>query len=340
MPKRKSLYNGLLVVDKPGGSEQSEKPGPTSHDIVQIARRALKERRIGHTGTLDPMASGVMVLCIGVATRLVEYYQGHDKQYYAEIVLGAATNTYDAAGQITTTSAVPPLDEPMIDLALERFRGKILQTPPIYSALKQDGEALYRKARRGETVSVDPRTVIFHELDLLGYDPTDIERSGKVGPRICLRIRCSAGTYIRSLAHDLGLALGTHAHLALLRREAAGPFRLADAITVEQIEEAALNNRLSEHLLPLGHGLTLPTIKLEAELIDRLGFGQKIRLNSADANHAIADLSEVERMDEAQIRLAQCVDTEGKFVGIMRYMGPAKADSDSHIWKAEKWFSS
>ena len=343
MPRRNSIHNGLLVVDKPGKLEESGPPGPTSHDIVQIARRVLKERRIGHTGTLDPMASGVMVLCVGNATRLVEYYQGHDKQYYAEIALGAATNTYDAVGQVTTTSDVPQLDPQAIDLALDRFRGAILQTPPIYSAIKQDGEALHRKARRGESVTVDPRSVVFHELDLLRYDPADAvnpDRNSASGyHRICLRIRCSAGTYIRSLAHDLGLAVGTYAHLALLRREAAGPFGLADTVTLAQLEEAVVSESVAEYLLPPGYGLPLPQIVLEAEIAKRLGFGQKVVLNSQDAANAIADLDDEERIDDGLTRLAQGVDETGKFVGIMRYMGPTRTDEGDHIWRAEKWFS-
>jgi tRNA pseudouridine55 synthase len=321
---RESHLHGLLVVDKPGlppGESATAMPPPrlpTSHDVVQWVRRWSQQRRIGHTGTLDPLASGVLVLCLGHATRLVEYYQGHAKRYYAEIQLGAATDTYDALGQITATAAVPPLNAQHIDTALHQFRGAVLQSPPVYSALKQGGESVHRKARRGEEVSLAPRPVTFYELELVAWQPPE---------SVILRVHCSAGAYIRSLAHDLGRALGTHAHLHRLRRESAGVFTLAEAHSVSTIEAASAQGRFAELLLPPGAGLALPVVQLDAVAIQRLGYGQKVVL----ATNAAASAT-----DEPAGRLAQAVDEENTFLGILQWVGQAASGGD--LWKAEKWF--
>ncbi|MEZ4555277.1 MAG: tRNA pseudouridine(55) synthase TruB [Caldilineaceae bacterium] len=216
MGRHQSDINGILVVDKPGrtGAVVDPRALPTSHDVVQRVRRATGQRRIGHTGTLDPMADGVLVLCLGQATRLVEYYQGHDKVYRAGITLGTATDTLDALGQVTDEQPVPALDRAAVEAALARFRGAIDQVPPLFSALKRDGESLHRKARRGESVTLEARPVVIHELTLVDWMPP---------ARLEIRLRCSAGTYVRSLARDLGTALGTVAHLDALRRRLPVP---------------------------------------------------------------------------------------------------------------------
>ncbi|MFZ4658150.1 MAG: tRNA pseudouridine(55) synthase TruB [Caldilineaceae bacterium] len=327
MPRRESHYHGLLIVDKPGLPAPPVQPQPagvaiattprlhTSHDIVQLVRRWSGQRRIGHTGTLDPMASGVLVLCLGQATRLVEYYQGHDKQYYAEITLGAATDTYDRMGTVVAESPIPPLTVTMIDAALATFRGEIMQLPPIYSALKQDGESLHHKARRGETVTVEPRPVTIHQLHLLAFRPPD---------QITIRVTCSAGTYIRSLAHDLGLALQTHAHLSLLRREAAGPFTVADAHPLAEIEAAGQAEKLDALLLPLGHGLPLAEVRLDEEASRRLGHGQVVALPNPTA--------------QPPPPLAKGITADGTLVGILQSLQQAQSGNGDYLWKAEKWF--
>jgi tRNA pseudouridine55 synthase len=334
VPQRESHLHGLLVVDKPGLelAEPTHIPSayptesrrlPTSHDIVQQVRRWSGQRRIGHTGTLDPLASGVLVLCLGQATRLVEYYQGHRKQYYAEISLGAATDTYDALGQITATAPLPSLNATNIAAILQQFRGPVLQSPPVYSAIKQGGESVHRKARRGETVVLESRPVMFYQLELLAVPAPD---------RFSLRVVCSAGAYIRSLAHDLGLALGTYAHLRGLRREAAGPFTLQAAHTLAEIEQAAQQERLGDLLLPPGYGLHMPLVKLAPDAIRRLGFGQQVVLPQAP----IAPEGTSEDTGEREPRLAQALDPQDRFIGILRYLGPAAGDG--FLWKAEKWF--
>jgi tRNA pseudouridine55 synthase len=312
--------HGLLLVDKPGRDPaQPDARLYTSHDVVARVRRWSGQRRIGHTGTLDPMASGLLVLCLGQATRLVEYYQGHEKRYTAQVALGTATDSYDAEGEVSATAPVPRLTEAQIEAALARFRGPIQQLPPVYSALKQGGEALYAKARRGETVTVSPRPVTIHRLRLVDWTPTSLT----------LDVTCSAGAYIRSLAHDLGEALGTVAHLAALRRVAAGSFHLAQAATLDELEATAQRGGWAERLLPLGAGLDMPQFVLDEATVQRLGFGQHVPL--------------AHTLDAAQ-PLAVAVDTAGNCLGIMRQVtaapaSPASPSEATAVWKAEKWFT-
>jgi tRNA pseudouridine55 synthase len=251
--------DGVLNLDKPAGW--------TSHDVVARVRRLTGIRRVGHTGTLDPMATGVLVVCLGQATRLIEYLAGEPKTYEARIQLGTATDTYDAEGQITGQAAVPPLHRASLDRLLDRFRGDIMQTPPVYSALKQDGVALHRRARRGETVQVAPRPVSIYELKLLAFD----------GQAVQVRVVCSAGTYIRSLAHDLGRALGCGGHLSSLRRTAVGRFAVERAATLEQLAAAGGENRWSTLLLPADTlAAHLPAVSLSEDEATRLRYGQAI----------------------------------------------------------------
>lgn len=260
-----SRLAGVLNIDKPSGW--------TSHDVVAKARRLTGVRQIGHAGTLDPMATGVLVLCLGPATRLVEYITGQRKIYLAEITLGVATDTYDAAGQPTAALPVPSLSKDTVDKAMDAFRGTILQTPPAYSALKQDGQALYKRARRGETVEVKPRSVTIYDLTLVSFD----------GTVLCAQITCSAGTYVRSIAHDLGQALGCGAHLSALQRLAVGDFTLANALSLEQLAEAAAAGHWPSLLLPVDAAVAhLPQLVFSDSDARRLLHGQMIAADAPD----------------------------------------------------------
>ena len=328
--------HGILLVDKPGrqisqtyADEPVSAQLPTSHDIVQRVRRWSRQRRVGHTGTLDPMASGLLVLCLGVATRLVEYYQGHDKTYEAHVTLGRATDTYDAVGRTVVQAPVPSLTGADVEAALVAFRGRIDQRPPVYSALKQGGESLHRKARRGEVVNVAPREVTFHEIELLSFaSPATIS----------LRIRCSAGAYVRSLAHALGQALGTAGHLSYLRRLEAGPFFVADASDLPAIESAAAGGGLAELLLAPDAGLGMPRLIVNEDEQLRLGYGQKISQSRAlpvqDTPLANSHSSEGGHRDG----LAAAYDRRGRFLGIARARA-ADGNGDGTVWKAEKWLA-
>ena len=259
--------HGLLLVDKPAG--------PTSHEIVKTARRALSERRIGHTGTLDPAATGLLVLCVGAATRLQQYMLGWRKTYVGEIRLGFATTTYDTEGEMIGEPApVPALDAGRLAALEARFSGELLQVPPAYSAKKVAGRKAYDMARAGEQVQLEPTAVTIYELTLT-LAHLD---------RLAFRVVCSSGTYVRSLAHDLGQLLGCGGHLAMLRRTTIGPWDIADAVTAE-----ALANRpepLSERAWLDLAAVTLPfsDVTLNPTALAHFTHGQEIAIREADGD--------------------------------------------------------
>ncbi len=249
---------GLLVLDKPKGW--------TSHDVVERVRRLTRIRRVGHAGTLDPLATGVLVLLIGPATRLAEFLLGHDKRYRAVIRMGITTDTDDAEGRILSERPVEVSQE-AFEEALRSFEGEILQTPPAFAAIKERGERLYEKARRGEPVAPPPRRVRIHTLRLIEWNP----------PWATVEVACSAGTYIRALARDLGERLGCGAHLADLRRLASGPFTLADAIPWETWEAAARSGNWRAYLRPMADALPdWAPIAPDPAILRRLQHGQPI----------------------------------------------------------------
>ena len=214
--------DGVLVCDKPAGL--------TSHDVVARVRRLATQRRVGHGGTLDPPATGVLVMALGRATRLLPFLPTEPKRYLAEVAFGAETDTLDAAGTVTATAAADGVDTERLRAAMAGFLGPQEQVPPMVSAIKVGGERLYAKARRGEEVERAPRPIVIHDLELLGL--AQGER-----PVATITVVCSGGTYVRSLAADLGRSLGTLAHLASLRRTAVGRFAEADAHTLEELAE-------------------------------------------------------------------------------------------------------
>ena len=224
--------NGILLIDKPAGW--------TSSDVVAKLRGVLHERRIGHSGTLDPMATGLLVVFVGRGTRAVEFAESHEKRYLASLRPGLVTDTQDVTG--TPIGGSPrALSDAELEDALRRFRGEIDQIPPMYSAIKVGGKKLYEIARRGGEVERKPRRVRIAELRLLGRDGEDV----------LLDVRCSKGTYIRTLCHDIGQALGCGACMSALRRLEAGDFSLEDAYTLEQVQRAADEGRAEELLLPV-----------------------------------------------------------------------------------------
>jgi len=206
--------------------------GPTSHDIVDMARRALDEKRIGHLGTLDPFAKGLLVLLVGRATRLAPFAAEWAKAYEGVIRLGVTTDTDDLTGQVVATAPWTGITPAQLADVVGRFRGTYEQTPPAYSAVKVAGERAYRRARRGETVALEPRAVDIRELEIVEATPPDLQ----------FRAVVSAGTYIRSLARDIGAALGCGAHLAALRRTAVGPLRLEDAVAPDGVTRQAVRD--------------------------------------------------------------------------------------------------
>ena len=213
---------GILLVDKPGDH--------TSHDVVARLRGKLKMRRIGHAGTLDPMATGLLIMLIGKATRVSQYLVSLDKEYEGTIELGKSTDTQDAAGEMRETRPVPPFTEAEIKAAIAGFLGDQYQMPPMYSAVKIAGVPLYKSARKGEEVAREPRFIRVMSWELTGL----------ALPRFDFRLRCTKGTYVRTLAHDLGQKLGCGAHLAALRRTATEKFHVSQALTLDQINAMTL----------------------------------------------------------------------------------------------------
>ena len=255
------MTEGVLPVDKPSG--------PTSHDVVAAARRGLGVRRVGHTGTLDPFASGLLLLCVGRTTRIAEYLLALDKEYVAVARLGLATDTEDAEGE-TVAEADPgrlaALERGEVEAVLGRFRGAIRQVPPIYSAKKVGGVPMHRRVRRGEEVAPEARTVTVHELALVSWAP----------PRCTLRVRCSSGTYVRALARDIGEALGVGAHLSALRRTAIGSFEVQDALPLDALADPArVAAARIDPVRALGH---LPRIDVDETEAGRLSTGQRVRV--------------------------------------------------------------
>lgn len=246
--KNRNLKSGLLVVDKPEGL--------SSQQVVSRVKRALGVKKAGHTGTLDPLATGVLPVALGPATKIIPYLSERRKIYRVEGRLGIVTDTYDAQGKVVVERPYDSVDQKKISEYLPRFSGDLLQVPPAYSAVKVSGRALYRYARKGETVTVPPRPVTVEKLQLLSFSPPHFE----------LRIECSRGTYVRSLIHDLGEALGCGAHVSRLRREATGPFSLERAMPLEEVEASpgrAWEHRLSPEAC-LSHLRVFPVEETEA----------------------------------------------------------------------------
>jgi tRNA pseudouridine55 synthase len=248
-----------------------DKPvGVTSHDVVDRARRWLGTRRVGHLGTLDPQATGVLPLAVRGATRLIPYVTDTDKGYVGTIALGVETDTLDAEGRVLRTHEGPLPDRAAVLQALESFRGEIEQIPPMFSAVKQGGVPLHKLARQGEEVEREPKSVRIDRLDLLRFEPGELE----------IRVDCTAGTYVRTLAADLGSQLGCGAHLKSLRRVRSGPFTSADAATVEQLEEEAQARKIEERLVPPDRALGLEKLKLSEEGERRILHGADIALGT------------------------------------------------------------
>ncbi len=284
---------GVLCVDKPLGI--------TSHDVVNRIRRVASLRRVGHAGTLDPLATGVLLLCLGRATRLIEYLVGHDKVYETTVRLGQTTTTYDAEGDIVAERPFTHLTLNQIQAALEPFRGDIQQQPPLYSAIKQGGQPLYKLARQGKKDVERPfRPVTIHELILQKWDP----------PYLSLRVECSSGTYIRSLGHDLGEALDCGGHLSALRRLAVGDFGVETAVPLDILSPENITNYLLPPDTAVRH---LPRVDLPETAAAAIMQGKPISIT-----------------DSTSAELARAYGPDNQFLGIIT--------AEDEQWLARKMF--
>jgi tRNA pseudouridine55 synthase len=253
--------DGFLNLHKPAGM--------TSHDVVARVRRVLKTKRAGHAGTLDPDATGVLVVAVGQATRLLPHLPTEPKEYVARIAFGVATDTEDASGQIVTVADASALTEEALHTVLPRFLGEIQQVPPMVSALHHEGRRLYELAREGITVEREARTVTVHAVEASDFAP---------GPRAeaALRVVCGGGTYIRTLCVDIGAALGLPAHMKTLVRTAVGSFRLSEARTLDDLTGCSPGSGGSDILLPMESALNLPVVAVSDADAARLNNGQSV----------------------------------------------------------------
>ena len=279
-----------MVVDKPSG--------PTSFDVVRRVKGLFKTRRCGHTGTLDPTATGVLPICIGEATKVASFISEGEKEYDAVVRFGEITDTQDAAGRTLETRPLGELSEERVRKELEGFVGLVEQTPPMYSARKVDGKRLYDLARAGEEVEREARQVHIDEARLLFFRPPDAG----------IFVRCSKGTYLRTLAHDLGQRIGCGAHLKALKRVRVGPFSIEDSVGLDVLMAAAKEKQLEKYLLPISRALAeLAELPLDVEMARRVAHG-----------HAPgpADLSRLRAPPFPRGRKVRLVDPEGRVIAV------------------------
>jgi tRNA pseudouridine55 synthase len=297
----KNAVSGALVVDKPTGM--------TSHDVVQAIRNGTGIRRAGHTGTLDPRASGVLVVLLGPAVRLSEYVSAADKRYQAIIRLGASTDTFDADGKFTRKTEAPvDVTESQFEEALKKFIGHIEQTPPPYSAVKVQGRKAYEMAREGEEVDLAPRTIDVYHLEVLEWAP----------PEVVIDVHCSSGTYVRSLANDLGNMLGCGGYLVGLRRTKSGRFSLRDATPLRKLQEAFHAGNWSQYLIPAAEALgDWPSLELDPDQVDAIKHGHRVPAT-----------------EDAKPGMVRAVSMAGELVALM------ELDEEARQWRPKKVFFS
>ncbi len=294
--------DGVLNIDKPRGI--------TSHDVVLRVRRLFREKRVGHTGTLDPLATGVLVLCLGKATRIAQYLEAGEKEYTAEMRLGIVTDTLDAEGRVLETIPYKSPDRSLVHDVLGRFTGAIIQTPPVYSAIKVGGIASYKLARLGKAEPLKPRAVMIHDLELIEYND----------PFIRLSVRCSKGVYIRTLCADIGAALGTGAHMTELRRTASGSFRVEDSVTLEQVTMAASEGKAGDMIISMNRALeNIPFLSVSAD--DSMKIANGARITGTEASFRI-DRDLVRIHDHAGALLALGSTKNGQLRPITVFAAP------------------
>jgi len=293
------VLDGILVINKATGM--------TSHDVVAKVRKILHQKRVGHAGTLDPTASGVLPICVGQGTRIAEYLSESGKAYQAEITFGIVTDTYDSEGTIIRTVDISELTQDHIEAELAHFLGPQMQIPPRYSAIKIQGQPAYKRSRAGETIELDPRPIEIFQLQLLTWLP----------PRLTLAIECSKGTYIRSLAYDLGERLGCGGYLTALIRTRSGPFSLTASMTLEQLAEAVVQDTVQYHLFPPDSALQqCPALKLDDTTAQRVLHGNAFWYDPQDNLSTAA--------------LARVYDANGNFLAIATW------DAEQGLWQPKK----
>jgi len=299
--QNKDAISGVLVIDKPTGM--------TSHDVVNIVRRGTGIRRAGHTGTLDPRASGVLVILVGPAVRLSEYISASDKRYQAIIRMGSATDTYDAEGAFTREEVPVDVTEEQFEAELKKFEGEVEQTPPAYSAVKVNGRKAYEMARKGEEVELEPRMIQVHHLEVLEW----------ATPEVVVDVHCSSGTYIRSLANDLGEVLGCGAYLVGLRRTKNGRFSLRDSVPLRKLKEAFEAGDWYKYLIPAAESLAdWYSVELDPDEVETLRHGQRVKADPG-----------------TETEMARGISDSGELVALLKLV---EAEDGSLEWQPKKVF--
>lgn len=299
--------DGILNINKPTGM--------TSHDVVAKVRKLLKQKRVGHAGTLDPAASGVLPICVGQATRVAEYLSESGKAYQATIVFGTVTDTYDSEGAILRTASTDDLTLSKIETLLPAFLGEQMQVPPRYSAIKLQGQPAYKRTRAGEDIAMEARPITIYKLDIINWQCPQ-------PPALTLAIECSKGTYIRSLAYDLGEQAGCGAYLGGLVRTRSGPFTLSESVTLEQLAEAVAQGTIEQFLHLADKAIQqYPALVLDEATSERVRHGNVFQLEGQPAN-ALHEQS-----------LARVYDHRGQFLAI------AEWNVEQRVWQPTKVFS-
>jgi tRNA pseudouridine55 synthase len=294
--------DGILNINKPAGK--------TSYDIVAMVKRLTGQRRVGHAGTLDPEATGVLPICLGKGTRIIEFLMDTHKIYRAVVELGVSTDSYDGAGEITRTADATNITQDALEKALDTFRGNIKQIPPMFSALKHQGQPLYNLAREGFTVERQSRAVTIHRLELLDWQ----------SPFLTLEIECSKGTYIRSIANDLGEMLGCGAYLKNLVRSGYGIFLVENAVTPETLEEAVKQQDWQKYLHPIDSVLgNLPSIAVDETGEAAIKTGNPPKINPATD-------------PKPEFKYCRAYSTDGRFLAIL------VRDKENSVWRPKKVF--
>jgi tRNA pseudouridine55 synthase len=293
--------DGIININKPQDM--------TSFGVVAAVKRITGERHTGHAGTLDPLATGVLPVCLGQATRVIEYLFNETKTYRAEVVLGVTTDTYDTTGRVLQTRDASGITHEMVESALAKFRGSILQTPPMYSAVKYKGQPLYKLARSGLEIERQPRPAQVYSLEITGWHP----------PVVTLEVVCGKGTYIRSLAHDLGETLGCGASMQSLVRLRVGPFSIEDAVTLPRLEEIFREGHGTDCLYPIDFVLT----SFDAILVSHEQQCALIHGNPV----ALPGQPETPAGSRTRVYTA-----DGRFLGMARF------DGENNLWQPEKIF--
>lgn len=311
-----SSIHGVIIVNKP--------PGLSSSDACQRVKRLLRLRKVGHLGTLDPLATGVLPLCINEGTKLVQFLMHGDKEYVATMQLGIATDTQDSQGKVVSRSDAIPRDRDLILQAIEQFRGQILQMPPMFSALKHNGVPLYKIARKGSEVPREQRRVTIYEIEAIAIDP----------PQVTLRVVCSHGTYVRTICHDIGSRLGCGAHLVSLHRVRNGAFHIREALSLDDVAACRAEDLCEKHLISSRQALNgLPEVTVTSAVEQKIRSGMQVALRdvSADGCRAMCSGQKIKVLSAA-----------GDLIGVVESLVDTATEPDwtsaTRAWKTIRVF--